>query len=211
MGYSLHEVGSITLIGGIMNVIVRFFLHAKHWQIFILLLGVSFFAQLAAMSSFAAARSAEDFGPGPLFIVMTVLLLFCFLGWFWAMGSFLSSIVPASLRLRTRFFRFALVYPAVYIFAFIAFFEHPIPAMFAIIFPFHLFAMYCIFYNLYFVSKSLVMAETGKPALFYDYAGPFFLIWFFPIGVWFIQPRINRIYALKGSAEPSNEPNGAGR
>jgi uncharacterized RDD family membrane protein YckC len=44
------------------------------------------------------------------------------------------------------------------------------------------------------VSKNLVLAETSKPASFYDYAGPFFLIWFFPIGVWFTQPRINRLY-----------------
>ncbi len=51
-----------------------------------------------------------------------------------------------------------------------------------------------MFYDLYFVSKNLVLAETSKSASFYDYAGPFFLIWFFPVGVWFIQPRINRLY-----------------
>jgi len=48
-----------------------------------------------------------------------------------------------------------------------------------------------------FASKSLVMVETGRRAKFYDYAGPFFLMWFFPIGIWFIQPRINRLYSQR--------------
>jgi len=64
--------------------------------------------------------------------------------------------------------------------------------------------------QIYFVSKSLVLAETGRPAVFYDYAGPFFLVWFFPIGVWIVQPRINRLYERK-LAEPSNEAGSRGR
>lgn len=65
--------------------------------------------------------------------------------------------------------------------------------------PFHLFAMVCMFYDLYFVSKSLVLAETSKPVSFYDYAGPFFLLWFFPLGIWVIQSRINRLYESRMS------------
>ena len=187
-----------------MNVIASFFLRAKHWQMFLLLFGVYCVGQAAVMSSISAtARSPEDFGEaGLLFGVVMVPFMFCFFGWFWSMGSFLSSIVQPALRLKMGFFRFALIYPALYVFAFIGFFQSPKPALFAVIFPLHLFAMFCMFYNLYFVSKSLALAETGKPASFYDYAGPFFLIWFFPIGVWIIQPRINRLYAERRNAEP---------
>jgi hypothetical protein len=56
-----------------------------------------------------------------------------------------------------------------------------------------------MFYNLYFVSKNLVVAETGKPASFHDYAGPFFLIWFFPIGIWFIQPGSTEYMQREGA------------
>jgi hypothetical protein len=187
-----------------MNAMTKLFLRAKHWQIFLMLFGAFFVGQVAVICSIAvAARSAEDFGKfSQLLWVVTLPFMFGLLGWLWSMGKFLSSIIPSSLRLQIGFFRFALIYPAVYVFAFIAFFETRKPAMFALIFPFHLFAMFCMFYNLYFVSKSLVLAETGKPASFYDYAGPFFLIWFFPIGVWVVQPRINRIYAQKRSGEP---------
>lgn len=64
----------------------------------------------------------------------------------------------------------------------------------AIIFPLHLLAMFCMFYSLYFIAKNLVMAEKNEIIEFYDFSGPFFLIWFFPIGIWFIQPRINALY-----------------
>jgi hypothetical protein len=63
--------------------------------------------------------------------------------------------------------------------------------------------MFCLFYSVRFVSKSLTLAETCKPASFYEYAGPFFLIWFYPIGVWLVQPRVNRLYAGRSSVERS--------
>jgi len=39
----------------------------------------------------------------------------------------------------------------------------------------------------------LVTLERRQPVTFFDYSGPFFLFWFFPIGVWFIQPRVNKL------------------
>jgi hypothetical protein len=187
-----------------MNAIVGFFVRVKHWQLFLLFLGGLFIGQIAIFISFAtAAQSPEDLmKPGLLLGGVMILFMYCFLGWFWSMGFFLSSLVSPSLRLRMGFFRFALAYPAVYVFALIAFFRSPTPTFLASIFPFHLFAMFCMFYSLYFVSKSLVLAETGKLASFYDYAGPFFLLWFFPIGVWIIQPRINRLYDQNRSVKP---------
>lgn len=57
----------------------------------------------------------------------------------------------------------------------------------------HLFSMFCLFYCLYFVAKTIKTAELQKETSFGDFAGEFFLIWFYPIGIWFIQPKINRI------------------
>ena len=64
-----------------------------------------------------------------------------------------------------------------------------------LVFLFSIFGFLSMLFNLHFVSKSLALAEMQRPLSFYDYAGPFFLLWFFPIGIWFIQPRINRLYA----------------
>lgn len=64
---------------------------------------------------------------------------------------------------------------------------------FMLIFPIHIFAMFCIFYSLYFVAKTLKTAELQREVTFSDFVGEFFLAWFFPIGVWILQPRINKM------------------
>lgn len=54
----------------------------------------------------------------------------------------------------------------------------------------------CMFLILAFInlaSKILKSAETRKSIRFSEHLGEFFLIWFFPIGIWNIQPRINRV------------------
>jgi len=178
-----------------MNSIERFFLGAKHWQIFLLIVGVCFVGQMVVLGSMATPmRSPDDFDRAARLLgAVTVVFMLFFLGWFWSMGSFLTSIIAKPQRLPIRYFRLTLIYPAIYVAFFFTTFSASKPPS-ALIIPFHLLAMFCMFYNLYFVSKSLVLAETGRAASFYDYAGPFFLTWFFPIGIWVIQPRINRLF-----------------
>lgn len=46
------------------------------------------------------------------------------------------------------------------------------------------------------VSQSLKSIEIGEKAKFKDYILDAILIFMFPIGIWFIQPRLNRIYKV---------------
>jgi hypothetical protein len=179
-----------------MNRVTVFLLRAKAWQIFALIIGLGVSGQIVATISLIRGMESPDGSlKVPLgFGIETVLMMCCFLGWHWSIGTFLSSRVPSALRLKPGFFRFALVYPAIYVMCFIWMFKFLNGLLFSLILLLHFLAMYCLFYLLYFVSKSLVMAETCKPASFNDYAGPFFSIWFLPFGIWFIQPRINRQY-----------------
>lgn len=185
-----------------MNAVTVLLLRAKSWQIFGLVIGLSALGQIiAAISLIRNMQNPDELLKVPLgFGIVMVLTMCCFLGWYWCIGSFLTSRVATELRLSLRFFRFALVYPAIYILFFMYVFQVPNVDLFLLVFPLHFFAMFCLFYLLYFVAKSLVLAETGRPASFNDYAGPFFLIWFFPIGIWFIQPRINRLYVKSSVA-----------
>jgi hypothetical protein len=116
------------------------------------------------------------------------------------MGLFFDSLVEPGLRMQTQFFRFSLVYPVVYvpIFFLVVIPDTGFPGW---VVPLHLACMVCLFYFLYFASKNLVLAETRKPVSFYEYAGPFFLLWFFPVGVWFIQPKVNRLFAERSGTE----------
>lgn len=186
-----------------MKGIRSFFLCAKHWQIFILVFGVYFVGQMALVGSILTSpHSQEVFSKGGLLagLVMTLSTLGLFV-WLWSLGSYFNSIVQPELRMESGFFRVALIYPPFYFFFFIATFQSSSPDLFGLIIPLHLFAMVCMFYLLYFVSKSLVLAEKSKPASFYDYAGPFFLLWFFPIGIWIVQPKVNRLYSERQNAE----------
>ena len=138
-------------------------------------------------------------------LVVVELAWICFVTWFWSVGSLLHALVRPDLRPSLMFFRLALVYPLVYMAFFLLTFDRLTmsSSYLFFVFPFHLFAMYCVFFDLNFVSKSLALAETGKPVSFSDYAGSFFLLWFFPLGIWFVQPRINRLYAATLNPQPA--------
>lgn len=60
-----------------------------------------------------------------------------------------------------------------------------------------LIAVVSFFYCIYFVSKSLRMIEEQRGLksgyLFLD----FFLIWILPIGIWVIQPRMNKVLSVE--------------
>ena len=130
-----------------------------------------------------------------------VLLPFvvCFMGWLWSLGSFLSSIAEPSLRLNLHFFRFAILFSSLYLLTALPFFLSSNPTIEAIILPMHFLALVCLLYAFYFVSKSLVVAETGEAVTFNDYAISLLLFLCSFIGIWLIQPRINRLYAHRGT------------
>ena len=171
--------------------ILHFFLHAKHWQIFILLLA----APLYVLS-------------GNRFLyLLAVLTEFIYFGWLWSVGSFLARITNQGINLKIGLFRSVLVCMALWFCSAIVIFQNKIafPSLFlkivALFFiPLNLAASIGLFYVLYFVSKKLVFVESGNPASIRDYAGTFVLVWFFPLGVWFVQPRINRLYELAGKS-----------
>ena len=68
-----------------------------------------------------------------------------------------------------------------------------IGGLLGVIIPLHLFSMFCIFYCLYFVAKTFKTVELQREVSFSDFAGEFFLFWFFPIGIWIVQPKINKM------------------
>jgi hypothetical protein len=66
--------------------------------------------------------------------------------------------------------------------------------MFTIIAPIYLFSIFCTLYCFYFIAKVLKIIEHQKDVVFNDYALEFFGVWIFPIGVWFIQPMVNKVF-----------------
>lgn len=100
-----------------------------------------------------------------------------------------------------QFFRFSVVYPPVYTLIFVPLLFTDVLESKLFILPLHLGCVICLFYLAYFTAKSLVLLEKGEAVTFYEAAGPFFLIWFYPLGIWVIQPRVNRLFAKESAGE----------
>jgi len=195
--------------------IIRTFLRAKHWQIFVIAFGIPVVFQTAIMGfMFGSMTNSPE--PNPLVMLdfmkfyplITLLYLGAIFGWFWSVSIGLQPQLPEGAKMKTKQFKFFFFIPLIYIIAiligmiFAANYLTIDPAEpefglifagFAIIFPLHFFSMFCIFYLMYFAAKTIKTVEMGRMATFSDFGGDFFLIWFFFIGIWFIQPRVNKL------------------
>lgn len=55
------------------------------------------------------------------------------------------------------------------------------------------YVFYAFLYFMMFPARALKSIEKGKKADISEYIGDFFLIIFLPIGIWFLQPRMNKV------------------
>lgn len=196
---------------------IHSFLKAKHWQLFLLTFGVPFIFQIIMMvfmfTTMASTNSGSD--PKAIFDIMmfspliSVLFMGVLFGWFWSVAIGLQKKIPSDIKMPLTRFKIFFFVPLVYLiiislvmaFSFKGMMNgtsQPNPALIAgamvFIVPLHLFSMFCIFHSLYFAAKVIKTAELQRNTSFSDFAGEFFLIWFFPIGIWMIQPKVNSIY-----------------
>lgn len=188
---------------------IQKFLKAKHWQLFVLQIGIPMLAQILLMMYFLSRtiESNSETMPftalGYVLPIVVSLYVFFFFGWFWSVGLGINERLPDHLKLNTKLFKAFVLVPATYLigFSFIMgsiFVSGPKdPSYFVqfvgLILLLHLFSMFCIFYCMHFVAKTIKTAEEKRNVTFSDFAGEFFLIWFYPIGIWILQPRINKL------------------
>ena len=186
---------------------INFFLKAKHWLIFTLMVGIPILFQIIAIIYIISSETPTiTFSTFPIFML---LYMGVFFGWFWSIGVGLHKFLPEKHDLNLKKFKIFFFFPLIYIiflmFSMINFgvFSDSPPSMgmmgvsFAIIIPLHLFSMFCMFYLLYFCSKIIKSIEMNREVNFSDYVGEFFLLWFYIIGIWILQPKINKIYSEK--------------
>ncbi|NMM47805.1 hypothetical protein [Marinigracilibium pacificum] len=199
-----------------------YFLRAKHWQIFVLSYGLPILCQMILMSSLFITVSKGNFSDPtqifeyfiyyPIIILISSGVIF---GWNWSISVGLQKFLPDNVTLKVSRFKILYFIPLIYFIIFIIGFiylfnymlhspnETPDPSSFIIgfstIFPIHLFSMFCIFYCLYFCAKTIKCIELQREVKFSDFVGEFFLLWFFPIGVWILQPKINEIISTNKS------------
>ena len=187
------------------------FLKAKHWQLFIALLGIPllfqcymFFTMFADIASHNPENAEQILNTFSLFPLIMIPFTFVFFSWFWSITIGLQKKIPLELRLNTKRFKFFFFFPLVYILFLTLFISsafyglNPEKLQFggwivAIILPLHLFSMFCMFYIMYNVAKTIKTAELQRKVSFEDIIGEFFMLWFYIVGIWIIQPRLNKL------------------
>jgi hypothetical protein len=194
------------------------FLRAKHWHLFSLMFGLPMVFQFIMMGTvFATLSNRTEPNPSTMFSffgffpVLMIIVVGTFFGWFWSIAIGLQNKIPANVKMKTGKFKVFFFIPITYMLlisigigtammglpGMVESGEEPnvglIAGSMAIILPLHLFSMFCIFYCLYFVSKTFKTVELQRETTFSDFAGEFFLMWFYPIGIWIVQPKINKM------------------
>lgn len=198
----------------------KIFLKAKHWQLFLPMIGIPLLSQIYMYANIQLIESApvtvessegftqvldEKFIQFDWYPVILLLFSLLFFGWLWAMGIGLQKWVPLEVNMKTARFKVFFFIPLVYILFIIismtgiftgngnVFFKN-LAIIVAVIVPLHLFSMFCIFYTIYFAAKTLKTVELKRKVGFGDFIGEFFLLWFNFIGIWIVQPKVNRLY-----------------
>lgn len=193
-------------------------LMAKHWQLFLLTWGIQIIfqfiwvgLQIVNMKNGAGPKPQSLFSLMPMMLFGTIIFFCVHFAWFWSVAIGIQNKIPVNLKMKTRWFKLLILFQVVYISliyisvvaGMILVPKMPengmetllsvVPNFVFVIVLLHLVAIFCCCYSIYFVAKSLKTAELQRETSFTDFSGEMFSIWWFPIGIWALQPRINKL------------------
>jgi len=187
---------------------MKFILHAKHWQIFLFVFLIPFSMIIGGYYYFK-----ETFNMSFLLYMIALgiaLAQISLYAWLWSVGSNLAcnaesekkriGLFKALLSIPTvtliLIFVFGLVFPFLFDFGkptnatvLLTFFGSIMFIVVPVQFVFVVSAVYCVF----FVARTIKQCETKQKAVFEDFYSEFILILFLPLGIWFLQPKINKL------------------
>ena len=196
------------------------FLKAKHWQIFLLTFGLQNLLQQYIMQN---AVPQPQFGGTPeivdpmdifqsfmayvpYLLLLGVVIGLIVMGWQWSITVGLQDKMPEEEKIPLK--RFKIVFFVLVLLSFVPLiavitysagmvsFEYSLEGflnLFLMFLPLFLLGMFCSIHTYYYAAKTVKAVELQRKLKFSDFAGELFLIWFYFIGVWIIQPKVNRM------------------
>jgi hypothetical protein len=174
------------------------FLKLKHWQLFTLVIVIPLIFQFIKVGSITSSdNNGTALDNFPILFIFGIAIYF---SWLYSLGTNLYRKLPTKELLNIKAFKLIVFFPIFY-FLLTAFFlfrtpsnEVPSIGTFAIMVPLQFLALFSSFYSIYFIAKALKMIHCQKQCAFSEFTEEFFLIFFFPMGIWKIQPRINKLF-----------------
>ncbi|MEO9853193.1 MAG: hypothetical protein ABJH72_04390 [Reichenbachiella sp.] len=160
---------------------MNFILKLRHWQVFLILL-------LASLTSNFTWENHDLFN-----LALNTFGLILYFFWYFVVGLELTEHLPPRVELsRTLFIVNAFVLVFSIIIIVIAFDGHFSSNGF-VGFLWVAYMMYAMFQFMFYPSKALRTIELKSEATIGQYFSYFLLIIFWPIGIWWIQPKLNEI------------------
>ncbi|WP_026473284.1 hypothetical protein [Alkaliflexus imshenetskii] len=178
-------------------------LKARHWQLFLFVFIIPFALFLSAfMVPLYFFNGAWLFFALPVAIVIAQLTLYL---WMWSVGTVVYRRFGLQQFFSNGLFRSLIIVPVVMILLVMAFWiwgasilsmgkfsmANTLTGALWILIPLQMVLIISKFYCFYFTAKVLRSAELQKPAVFDELISEFILMIIFPVGLWFLQPRIN--------------------
>lgn len=173
----------------------------KHWQLFLTIVGIPLVIQVIHSILFLA--SDQDYPETSGFLGLILILpLLCYFLWVAAVGKKFSES-PDSPQMQARKFLISWWISILsHLFLLIYFWSYPqnlnqseedevIPIMVVGLIVFV--ALFTLFYCLSFMARAIVQLERGRRITSSEYFSEFIMAVIFPIGIWLLQPRINRL------------------
>lgn len=179
-----------------------FFLRLKHWQLFSLII----FMMIIAFAFFMIGSEMKR--PAFLYIGLPISIFLSasfFYGWLYSFTNFFHKQMYNETRKISLKFKasilFQVFFLAFFVFNNIAnnFYIEPEKIKLSPLFIYTLFPMFFLsiisfFYSIWYAAKILKSMELKRNTSFGDFAIEFILIWFFYVGIWLLQPKINKLF-----------------
>lgn len=181
-------------------------LRLKHWQAFLLLFVLPFLLQYGLTEALDATGTILGETAN---LVLDALPSVVYVLWLWRIGLHLYHRLPAQIKISRAYLHLGTLYFVLYTLLLVYTLglvkedvqEGNFPyGMLLLLAPMHLLATFCILYTVYFAARSLASVEEQRMVSGAEFAGAYLQFLFLPVGIWFLQPRLNKLY-LRSAAQ----------
>jgi len=175
----------------------------QHWHLFLIVVGIPMIISLLDMGV-TPDDEGEAFTIGAVLRIATAIPFLVFYFWLWSCGYLLHEQIKHKLNSKSSYFSLAVGTSAFITFFLsvygallgnrgqeLATFETMTYVGFGIVV---FLAIFTLLMAVSFLAKTLVRAERETDVKSADYFGEFVMILVFPIGIWILQPRIQKAY-----------------
>lgn len=190
---------------------INLFLKAKHWHLFVLMVGIpfiSYIAMVAYMISTVVDGNPDISGIYDMMWVFSFIMMLVLVSnyyWLWAIAIGLQKRLPEDVTMNVVKFKLAVFFPLVYmlliVLAVVVVLNVDMSgfdsSLLIVVIPFailtYLLMIFCSFYTFYFVAKVIKTALLQRETSISEVVEEIILLWFYPVGLWILQPKINRL------------------